>query len=80
LPEGTPAACGDGRTFVGWCKTSDYEDETTAPEFVQNGDAATSSDIFYAVFANVAEGSAVNSTYTFTSKSWADATNSWNSI
>lgn len=53
LPEGTPAACGDGRTFVGWCKTADYEDETTAPDFVQNGDAATSGDIFYAVFANV---------------------------
>ena len=70
LPEGTPAACDDGRTFVGWCKTADYEDETTAPEFVQNGDAATSGDIFYAVFAN----------YTFTSKSWADATNSRNSI
>ena len=80
LPEGTPAACGDGRTFVGWCKTAEYEDETTAPEFVQNGDAATSGDIYYAVFANVTEGSAVNSTYTFTSKSWADATNSWNSL
>lgn len=53
LPEGTPAACSDGRTFVGWCKTADYEDETTAPDFVQNGDAATSGDIFYAVFANV---------------------------
>jgi M6 family metalloprotease-like protein len=58
LPEGTPAACGDGRTFVGWCKTADYEDETTAPEFVQNGDAATSGDIYYAVFANVTEGEA----------------------
>ena len=55
LPDGTPAGCGDGRTFVGWCKT-EYEDDAIAPEYIKNGDVATAGDKYYAVFAKESAG------------------------
>lgn len=81
LPDDEPAACADGKVFVGWCKTVDYAHATIAPIFVKAGDAAAEGDIYYAVFATQeSEGSvAQTTTYTFTSKAWADATNSWTS-
>ena len=76
LPENEPEGC-DGKVFVGWTKTANYEHASTAPAFVQTGDVATQT-IFYAVFATQGEGggSEVN-TYTFTNKSWAESTGTW---
>lgn len=81
LPDDEPEACADGKVFVGWCKTADYSSATTAPTFVKAGDAAAEGDIFYAVFATKdGEGGAPQTTtYTFTSKAWADATGAWTS-
>ena len=51
MPSTTPDDCGD-KAFVGWCKTANYQSETTAPTFVSAGQAAQEGDIFYAVFAS----------------------------
>ena len=82
LPEEDPVACSDGRVFVGWCSQANYSSATTAPKFAKAGDSVAEGATFYAVFADQeGEGSAPqNTTYTFTSKSWEDATNSWNSL
>jgi hypothetical protein len=82
LPEEEPVACSDGRVFVGWCTQASYSSETTAPSFAKAGDAVAEGATFYAVFADQdGEGGAPqNTTYTFTSKSWEDATDSWNSL
>lgn len=82
LPDTDPVACSDGRVFVGWCSQASYSSETTAPSFAKAGDAVAEGATFYAVFADQdGEGGAPqNTTYTFTSKSWEDATNSWNSL
>jgi len=53
LPENEPAPLSEKQVFVGWCRTADYESETTAPELVQAGDPAEEGDVFYAVFATV---------------------------
>ena len=82
LPATDPVACSDGRVFVGWCTQASYSNPTTAPTFAKAGDAVAEGATFYAVFADQeGEGSAPqNTTYTFTSKSWEDATSSWNSL
>lgn len=82
LPEVDPVACSDGRVFVGWCSQQNYSSETTAPTFAKAGSQVAEGATFYAVFADQdGEGGAPqNTTYTFTSKSWEDATNSWNSL
>ena len=59
LPDSDPVAEGESQEFVGWCRTADYESETTAPEFVRTGDPAEEGDIFYAVFATRQEGEEV---------------------
>ncbi len=79
LPESEPTAC-EGEVFVGWTATENYRSDD-APAFVQAGAAITEPTTFYAVFATQdGEGGAEEtSTYTFTSKAWADETNSWTS-
>ena len=81
LPATNPAACENGRVFMGWCSQASYSSATTAPTFATAGQAVSEGAVFYAVFATQSgEGGAVqNTTYTFTSKAWADATNSWTS-
>lgn len=79
LPDGEPGTCVDGKVFRGWCKTADYVSATEAPEFVQTGDAAAEGDVYYAVFATQGSGPEQTTTYKFTSKSWADASKSWQS-
>lgn len=82
LPATDPVACSDGRVFVGWCSQASYSSETTAPTFAKAGDAVAEGATFYAVFADLEEGEGgapQNTTYTFTTKAWADATNSWTS-
>ena len=79
LPTTDPEGC-NNREFMGWCADASYSSATTAPTFVKTGDAVTEGAKFYAIFATKGEGSAEETkTYTFTSKSWADATNSWTS-
>ena len=80
LPTSEPAVC-EGKVFVGWCADAAYSNPTTAPTLVKAGDAVEEGAAFYAVFATKeGEGAAEETTeYTFTSKAWADATNSWTS-
>ena len=80
LPASEPTPC-DGKVFVGWCSQANYSNATTAPSLVKAGDAASEGAVYYAVFAEQSSGSSVTqtTTYTFTSKAWADATNSWTS-
>ena len=82
LPVDEPASCDPSKVFVGWTRAANYSHIKNAPAFVKEGDAAQEGDIFYAVFATATESASLpqNTTYTFTSKSWADATNSWTSI
>ena len=78
LPETEPTSC-NSKVFVGWCRTENYQSDV-APDFVNAGDEAAEGDVFYAVFATKQGGeSEETKTYTFTSKSWADDTNSWTS-
>ena len=80
LPTATPAIDCDDKVFVGWCATENYSNETTAPTFIKDGDAANKGAIFYAVFAKKGEGGGEENTkYTFTTAKWADATSSWSS-
>lgn len=81
LPANNPLDCPCGKVFLGWTKTADYESETTAPTYVEAGEAITEATTIYAVYAEQSgEGGAPQSTtYTFTSKAWEDATNSWTS-
>lgn len=80
LPTNEPEAC-EGTVFVGWTAAENYSSATTAPTLVNAGDAIAEPATFYAVFATQSgEGGGVQTTtYTFTSKAWADETNSWNS-
>ena len=81
LPATNPLDCPCGKVFLGWTKTANYESETTAPTYVKAGDPIAEATTLYAVYAEQSgEGGAPQTTtYTFTSKAWADATNSWTS-
>ena len=74
----------DGK-FVGWSANKVMPATDTRPSdlFADKEDAPEITDdiTFYAVFAHETAGgeAATNTTYTFTSKSWGDATSSWNS-
>jgi len=50
-----PAACSDGKEFVGWSTESNYSNETTAPALYNAGSAVSEGAIFYAIFAEVTE-------------------------
>ena len=80
LPGTDPTPC-EGKVFMGWCAQAGYSSPTTAPTFVNEGDAVSKGAVFYAVFAEQSgEGGAEQTnTYTFTAKDWSDATNSWTS-
>lgn len=81
LPANNPLDCPCGKVFLGWTKTADYESETTAPTYVKAGETITEATTIYAVYAEQSGegGEPQSTTYTFTSKAWADATNSWTS-
>ena len=51
LPTSTPSACSNGKVFVGWTATANYESATTAPTFVKAGDVIEADATYYAVFA-----------------------------
>jgi len=79
-----PANCESGKVFVGWTANSSVDGSKPADLFTSAGSKTVMEDItYYAVFA-VAEGEGgggepEENKYTFTSKAWADATNSWSS-
>jgi len=81
----TLSSCQTNGKFMGWSanKVMPAQDIAPADMFSVVGDAPeiTEDVTFYAVFANGVAGAAtlVNTTYTFNSKSWGDATNSWSS-
>ena len=58
LPTSTPSACSNGKVFVGWTATQNYESATTAPTFAKDGDVIEADATFYAVFAAQTGGSA----------------------
>ena len=51
LPTSEPSACSNGKVFVGWTATANYENATTAPTFVKAGDVIEADATYYAVFA-----------------------------
>ncbi len=81
LPDTNPLDCPCGKVFLGWTKTAGYESETIAPTFVKADEAIAEATTLYAVYAEQEGegGEPQSTTYTFTSKAWADATNSWTS-
>lgn len=79
IPAEKPVACDDGKVFVGWCKTADYQNETEAPVYINDGEEVKDDDVYHAVFATPASGPEQSVTYTFTTKTWWDASKSWKS-
>ena len=81
VPTGITAECED-YTFVGWWTAELPADNTEAKTWVTNFKATKDQD-YYAIFSKTEEGQGgaaeEETTYTFTSKAWADATNSWTS-
>ena len=71
--------------FIGWSPNKVMPAQDVMPEGlftdVDGSPEITENTTFYAVFAEEVTGDAIatNTTYTFTSKSWADDTNSWTS-
>ena len=64
LPETNPADQGNNK-FVGWCATEDYFDATTAPTYAKAGDEVNGAATYYAVYAEVAEGSIESTTVSY---------------
>lgn len=81
VPTGITAECAE-YTFVGWWTATLPADNTEAKTWVTNFKATKDQD-YYAIFSKTEEGQGgaaeEKTTYTFTSKAWADATNSWTS-
>ena len=81
VPTGITAECED-YTFVGWWTAELLAENTEAKSWVTNFKATQDQD-YYAIFSKTEEGQGgaaeEKTTYTFTSKAWADATNSWTS-
>ncbi|MBQ7382293.1 MAG: C10 family peptidase [Paludibacteraceae bacterium] len=81
VPTGITAECED-YTFVGWWTAELPADNQVAQTWVTNFKATKDQD-YYAIFSKTEEGQGgaaeEKTTYTFTSKAWADATNSWTS-
>ena len=77
-----PSACTDGRVFVGWTAQSSVSGTKPSDLITESGEVTvTEPTTYYAVFATAQTegGTEQTSTYTFTSKAWADATKSWTS-
>ena len=77
-----PANCESGKVFVGWTEQSSVDGDKPADLFkTAAGKTVTEAVTYYAVFATAdgEGGEEETTTYTFTSKAWADATNSWTS-
>ena len=79
LPASNPPAC-TGKVFVGWCTNASYS-SNTAPTFAKADDAIAGAATYYAVFATASGGGGASSetTYTFTSASWATSQDAWTS-
>lgn len=81
VPTGITTECED-YTFVGWWTAELLAENTEAKSWVTNFKATQDQD-YYAIFSKTEEGQGgaaeEETTYTFTSKAWADATNSWTS-
>lgn len=74
----TPANCSDDRVFMGWTASSTVSSEPDDLFNVAKGNVNADAT-YYAVYATVEGAEEENTTYTFNSKSWGDATNSWTS-
>ena len=83
--DNTLSGCQTNGKFMGWSASKVMPAQDVAPadifSEVEDAPKITENVTFYAVFANGVAGAAtpVNTTYTFNSKSWGDATNSWSS-
>lgn len=81
VPTGITAECED-YTFVGWWTAELPADNKVAQTWITNFKATKNQD-YYAIYSKTEEGAGgaaeEETTYTFTSKAWADATNSWTS-
>lgn len=76
-----PQACSASQVFVGWTKSASVSGNKPADLFTSAAGKTVTEDVtYYAVFATKEAGSAqevTTTTYTFTTKAWKDATNSW---
>ncbi|MBQ8938770.1 MAG: InlB B-repeat-containing protein [Paludibacteraceae bacterium] len=83
--DNTLSGCQTNGKFMGWSASKVMPAQDIAPadifSEVEDAPEITENVTFYAVFANGVAGAEtpVNTTYTFNSKSWGDATNSWSS-
>lgn len=83
--DNTLSGCQTNGKFMGWSASKVMPAQDIAPadifSEVEDAPEITEDVTFYAVFANGVAGAAtpVNTTYTFNSKLWGDATNSWSS-
>lgn len=81
VPTGITAECAE-YTFVGWWTSTLPADNQVAQTWVTNFKATKDQD-YYAIYSKTEAGQGgeaeEKTTYTFTSKAWADATNSWTS-
>ena len=75
LPTSNPAACDNGKVFVGWTEEEDYTGDD-APEFVAAGTVLDEDATFYAVYAAADEGEGATGTTTFNFSAIASA-NGW---
>ena len=57
FPSDTPGDCANGKIFVGWTATADYEGDD-APTYAKAGDILEADATYYAVFAETEEGDA----------------------
>ena len=55
LPATQPDACVNGRVFVGWTATENYENESVAPTYIKGGEVIEAATTYYAVYATAEE-------------------------
>ena len=78
-----PLGCDADKVFVGWTTQSKVEGDKPAALFDSPAGKTVMEDVtYYAVFAKRIKSDDVQSTttYTFTSKAWAEESNAWESI
>ena len=82
MPATTPTACANGKVFVGWTASSNYEGEV-APTFVKEGEFLQSAATYYAVYAVKSEGTGSiedQLTNANTTNSTATTYSEWNGV
>lgn len=72
LPADKPAACDNGKVFVGWSIT-EVDETDDAPTLARNGNVVTENTTFYAVYAEAEEGGSATVETTLTMEDYQEA-------